>query len=331
MPTTLLIAPYLPVDRRVDAGDWHLIPRAELAQADAASELCFRLAQGLARLYELPGDGAGMGAFVTSGDGRVGDDFPIDGMGPLRRALIFGALSSNQSSLVPEDEQTGNEAFGMLTSDHAQLWAHPFDEAGYTADGRGGMVHILAGGYNALAEDSIRFPYPAALYDPIFSRGPRWDVSRRTLTALLRSDETSRRLRRAIDWLDLAWRNTDAIVSDLRIPALHSGFEALMDQPADAESARRALCALLDPADEPTSSRPGWTSRRSNPIDDEVSDLGWWWAQFAGFRNAILHGDELTADDHSDDRGRAHLYVAEETLRAAIIATLDSDRDRPGG
>src|SRR5262249_16944783 len=131
-----------------------------------------------------------------------------------------------------------------------------------------------------------------------------------------------RRLGRTIDWLELAWRNADAIAQDLRIAALHSGFELLLDAPADTVSAAETLSALLDSPDAQRHVRPAWRSRKDKPIELPITDLGWWYVQFAQLRNAILHGDDLAATDYLDDQGRPHKWVAEETLRRAITETL---------
>jgi hypothetical protein len=58
--------------------------------------------------------------------------------------------------LVAEEDRIGNEAWSTYTSDHAQLWGHRIDDDGWVADQRGGMVSVLAGGYNALKPDDYR-------------------------------------------------------------------------------------------------------------------------------------------------------------------------------
>jgi hypothetical protein len=143
------------------------------------------------------------------------------------------------------------------------------------------------------------------------------------LYRLLTEDSASaRRLGRAIDWLDVAWRNSDALDLNLRVAALHSGHETLLDVSADYKAAARALSDLLEPANVERHTRPGWANRQGRSVEDEVSDLEWWFIQFAFLRNAILHGDEITTEHHHDELGRVHLWVAEETLRRAIRETV---------
>jgi hypothetical protein len=53
----------------------------------------------------------------------------------------------------------------------------------------------------------------------------------------------------------------------------------------------------------------------------ELSDLGWWFMQFAFLRNAIMHGDEVQ-DTRFEHSGRPHVWLGESRLRAAIKARV---------
>ena len=54
--------PYLPLRERGTVGEWELIPRADIVEADATDARVYELALGLADLYELPS-----GAWVRLG------------------------------------------------------------------------------------------------------------------------------------------------------------------------------------------------------------------------------------------------------------------------
>jgi hypothetical protein len=57
--------PYLPLELRLDIGPWELIPREQLAAADATNEAMVKHAHDVAALYRMPRGGRRAGA---SGD-----------------------------------------------------------------------------------------------------------------------------------------------------------------------------------------------------------------------------------------------------------------------
>jgi hypothetical protein len=317
-----LYLPYLPLEDRVGIGEWRLIPAAVLSEEDAPVPLSLKLARGLVGLYERPPSYTTSGAFAQPSGGRVGDEFGLDEFGRLRRALVMTLLDQNPSGVKDQDKRNPNEAWRTYTSEHAQAWGHRIDEDGYVAEERGVMVSVLAGGYNVLQDDSIRLAYPRELHHVRPARQLDTEYGTALYGFLGEDSSGARRLERAIDWLELAWQNADALRLNLRIAAIHSGFETLLDKPADAKAAAQSLSALLDPPNVEKRARPEWRKRSGVPVDTEISDLGWWFVQFAQLRNAILHGDEITTEHHHDDLGRAHLWVGELTLRDAIKETV---------
>lgn len=72
--------------------------------------------------------------------------------------------------------------------------------------------------------------------------------------------DEARRVGRAIDWLDLLWRNTTSITEEMRIMTLKAGFEILFDS-EDVVVLRERLSALLDEPEAPRQTRT-WTSTR---------------------------------------------------------------------
>jgi hypothetical protein len=77
---------------------------------------------------------------------------------------------------------------------------------------------------------------------------------------LAANDARARRLAAAIDWLDLAWRNTTSIDEGTRILLLKAGFEALLaagdSLPLPRE--RRSLRCSAEKRDGDAGTRP-WT------------------------------------------------------------------------
>lgn len=127
--------------------------------------------------------------------------------------------------------------------------------------------------------------------------------------------DDGRRLRRTIDWLDLAWRNTESMNQDIRIFALRAGYEVLFDDD-DTFSVRDKLSALIDSPDEPRAPR-SWTSRAGHPQTAELTGVAWWFQQFAFLRNALAHGHLIDAQRYVHE-DVSHVLLAELRLRLAI-------------
>lgn len=114
--------PYLPLRERVKVGEWELIPRGELVDADALDARALELALGLADLYELPpGAGREVGAFGRREGGRVGDDPQVRShMTNLQRSLVAPVVE-----VIRRSEQGGRTIVSRtLTSDNAMVITH---------------------------------------------------------------------------------------------------------------------------------------------------------------------------------------------------------------
>jgi hypothetical protein len=88
----------------------------------------------------------------------------------------------------------------------------------------------------------------------------------------------------------------------------------------DTYTVRDALGALIDGGNPPRSAR-SWLSLTNQPQIAELSDVEWWFMQFAFLRNAIMHGDAV-APEMFEHEGRAHVWSGEAWLRKAIRASL---------
>jgi hypothetical protein len=314
----VVVLPYLPLREAVTVGGWRLVP-AHRPEDDAFVDDDTRIkAQGLLGLY---GAGAGAriaGAFAAPPGRRIGDDAPVDQLATLRRALVVGLLEGNPTppALAADEAAVDpNGGWKSATSDNAVIWVHPIDEGGYTAVGYGAMVTTISGGHNVLHEDSVSIARPPELPTP-FMYGFLDSVYCDALFAVLGAGtDESRRLGRAIDWLDLAWRNTPSITPEVRVVLLRTGFEVLFGDDK-TYVVRDELGALLDDVGV-TRQKRTWTTRAGKLQTEELSDLCWWFMQFAFLRNAIMHGDEVTATMFEHE-GRPHIWLAESRLRQAL-------------
>jgi hypothetical protein len=314
----IVVLPYLPLRDAVAVGGWRLTPAQE-ADDDAFSDNDTRIkAEGLLRIYGA-GTGARIkGAFAAPPGGRIGDDIPVDQLTTLRRAIVVGLLDGNPTPpALAADEATvdPNGGWKSATSDNAALWVHPIDERGYTAVQYGTMVTTVSGGHNVLREDSISITRPAELPTPFMYGSFDGAYCDAVFAVLAAGDDQSRRVGRAIDWLDLAWRNTPSITQEVRVVLLRTGFEVLFGDD-DTYVIRDDLGALLDD-EHVTRQERTWTTLGGKLHTAELSDLCWWFMRFAFLRNAIMHGDEV-AVTMFEHEGRPHVWLAESRLRNAI-------------
>ncbi len=156
---------------------------------------------------------------------------------------------------------------------------------------------------------------PAEMPFPFLARDPDADVADAVFKVLRSSSDAARRVRLAVDWLDLAWRNSPSTSQRMRMVMLKSGFEVLLD-------VGESLAAQRDELDEMLVTRGRWRMRpdvnlNGQPRPQMMSDLGWWFTKFTYLRNAIAHGDPIPNGRYRFG-GQWHLWVAEVRLREAI-------------
>jgi hypothetical protein len=99
---------------------------------------------------------------------------------------------------------------------------------------------------------------------------------------------------------------------------VRSGFEGLFGIGKTREL-RQALSALLDPDDARRTHRK-WRDQ-GRDLEDNLSELEWWFVCFTLLRNGIAHGDALEPTNYDYD-GHTHLDIGEYRLRQAIKATV---------
>jgi hypothetical protein len=323
--------PYLPLRERITVGEWELIPRAALAEADCVYVRTIELAQGLGAVYALPEQaGTSAGAFARSRGRRVGEEIAnlpdLQGLRDLQRACTVAVLDVNPSPLVPESERDLNAGHWMLTSDNALVVAHGIDrKLGYTGTIIGSRLPLLSFGVSVLDDPDqgtrrATIPPPGGLRIPTF-RTLRLDVEYADAAwhSIRRNDDGARRLQRAIDWLNLAWLNATGLTDELRVPALRAGFEVLLDS-EDAEELAKRLGRLLD--DTTPIRHRRWTSTiTGDERSANMREVPWWFMGFSFLRNDLMHGRAPGEEKWvRDDRSQTDL--GEWYLRQAIKHTV---------
>jgi hypothetical protein len=238
-------------------------------------------------------------------------------MASLRLAVTVGLLDGN-----PMSKDHNSTAHVVSTSDNATLYGHRITPDAHVSAEYGAMARTLIGGYT-IGEEGGAFRPPAELHLPLFGTTFDADYASMVYRLLRKEDNLSARLARAIEWLDLGWRNTTSIPPELRIVVLRSGFEALLSTGTSDKifELMDALSALLDP---PTVTKQlrHWTKPLSDPrAAAPHSDLEWWFVEFSLLRNDIAHGNPIAARRFSLN-GEHHVMLGERALRRAIKATV---------
>lgn len=230
-PVTIYVVylPYLPLAECASLGDWELIPREDVAEADCLDARARDLALALAAFYALPKEARSVGAFARLADASIGSEpRDSDDVRDLHRACVIAVLDGNQSSLDPKDARDPNAGHHAMTSDNAVVVAHGINlQHGFTGSVSGSRVPRLSLGITLLepfypGAPPNQIAPPADLRIPL--RTPRLDIeyANASWESIRRGDDAARRLGRAIDWLNLVWLNATGLTNDLRIPSAAS-------------------------------------------------------------------------------------------------------------
>jgi hypothetical protein len=317
-PAHALLFPYLLIRDRLPLGPFEIISRGALTDEDFASDQVKKDVQGLLKMYEMRGSmGDRFGCVVRSRDGKIGDQGDPGDMRPVRRAVVAALLDRNPPETAKEDAQGWN----VSTSDNALVYLHQLDGTGDVAVQYGRMVELTVMGLTIGAEHS-EIHAPSEVHAPFLAPDPDDVYLDALYTVLTAGNPEARRLGRAIDWLDLAWRNTTSIDDDTRIVAIYSGFEVLLEEEG-VEALGSALSTLLD-ATAPKVARPipnRPPGRRSDIRPRDVTDLEWWFTFFAFLRHDISHGYEILPRQY-EWNDRSQLFLGETRLRETIKKTV---------
>jgi hypothetical protein len=306
---------------------YELISRNVLTEDDFATPQIKADVEGLVKMYEMRGSMANrFGTVVRRSDGKIGDRFEREEMRPLHRAIVAALLDPIPLEIGKKEDTQG---WGIATSDNALIYLHQLDGSGRVAVQYGRMVELTVAGLT-IGEEHSQIHAPSELHAPFLGPDPDPEYLNALYAELTAGTAQSRRLGRAIEWLDLAWRNTTSIDDDTRIVAIYNGFEVLLDKEGALEIGER-LAALLEPGAANTT-RPIPKLRQGDRATfqpRDVTDLEWWFVFFAFLRHDITHGAEISPRQY-EWNDKAHLFLGESRLRQAIKQTVANagSRDR---
>lgn len=319
-PAHALLFPYLWIRDRIEVGPYELVSRNVLLDDEFAASHIKADVEGLLKMYEMRGSMADrFGTVVRRRDGKFGDRFEREEVRPLRRAVVAALLDRVPPGIGKKEETQG---WHVATSDNALVYLHQLDGSGRVAVQYGRMVELTVMGLTIGAEHG-EIHAPSELHAPFLGGDPDSVYVDALYTELTAGTQAARRLGRAIDWLDLAWRNTTSIDDETRIVALYSGFEVLLDEDSALDLAG-ALSELLEPgAAKTTRAVPKLPKAggRSTFTPRDLTDLEWWFLWFGFLRHDITHGHEISPRQH-EWNDQSQLFLGETRLRQAIKQTV---------
>lgn len=322
--------PYLSLDRCQWVGRWRLIPRHRLRGRDVTARWVLPMARGLIGLYEPPRADPlitrRLGCFVVGRARRLGEGHESADMLSLHRAVTAGVLDRNSTT-----DADGMEGHAASTSDNAALHGHHVTSEGHVSAEYGAMVRTLVGGYT-IGEGEAKILPPEELHLPLFGSAFDSEYATAVYRLLESGDGLAVRLGRAVDWLDLAWRNTPSVKPDVRIVAIRAGFEVLLDAGSGAVDSADALSELLDRPETPRFEGSWKSLTGRSETTRAFTNLGWWFLSFAFLRNAVTHAEPIPLPRYRFG-GTHHIMLAERALRRAIkevVARQGFERVRLG-
>jgi hypothetical protein len=310
----VLLFPYLPLAQRRTIGPWDLIPRELLTAEDTANEAMVEHAQAVAKLYRMPGHARGFGAFIRRDGQRVGEEIDNTGLRTLYHSVVVSLLDQNPSRAIAGMVDDYNSGHRMATTENALLFGHRFGEDLYTGFETGTMVVMRTGGPRIGETEDVIQP-PADMHLPTFRPQADHVYAQALYEVLSGLGDNDPDLPGAIRWLELAWTNSASIDTAARILALRAGFDVLFGG-ASTRDIRRQLSQLLDEENAPRTRRT-WQDHGQRR-QDSLTDLEWWFINFAQLRNKIAHGGDIPDADYLFEDGVPHHWHAEWQLRQAI-------------
>jgi hypothetical protein len=307
----VVLLPYLALRDRLALGPYELIPRQSLVDDDFVSEQLYQQVAGLLEMHKVRGLLADrLGCLVRRRDEQIGAPFACEDLRPIRRAVVAALLDRNPREIGMRSDAQG---WHVATSDNAQIYLQQLDGSGYVAVPYGRMVQVAVSGLRIGAEHSV-IHLPPELHVPFLGADPDGLYLDALYAALTSGTQEAGRLGRAVDWLDLPWRNTTSLDDDTRILAVYSGFEVLLGREG-ASGLSLALSELIDPQAAAVT-RP-IPNRHGNLRPQDVTEIEWWFTFFAFLRHAIAPGDEIPARQY-EWNDHHHLFFGESRLRNAI-------------
>lgn len=162
----------------------------------------------------------GFGCILRRSGARVGERFRDRDLATMRRALLVGVLESN-STPWRGPVTDPNWGWRTSTSDCLFFVRHRIDPGGWVSARYGLLVPTLEAGLRITDDPDGDLPPseiapPAEQPFPFMATAPDEDYVNVVFETLASGDVRAERLAPAIDWLDLAWRNTTSISDGTR-------------------------------------------------------------------------------------------------------------------
>ena len=129
----------------------------------------------------------------------------------------------------------------------------------------------------------------------------------------------SNRLFRSLEWLRLAFSNYENVPYDIRLVAMCSAFEALLDlrEFKKEDHFSSTVNGLLPAHNLPVTSR---ANRRGKIVTDTA--VGWWCRNFYNLRSNLVHGEETNPQDWKHGDGSEHLKIALNIFEECVWGLL---------
>lgn len=241
----------------------------------------------------------------------------IDDLQNYALALLFCSLVNNQQN-------------GAWASEHFKLYHQNFD---LTSD----MIMYEAGSYikltHAVDISDKKFHAPDYVFDSIF-----YSFDKKLFAALANlidaRNPDDQFILKALDWVKLAFSNSDGIRMANRLVMLCTAFELFFKLPRkdkEAEFAQRledllevsAMELLDDEHNIVATGHPKIAKKTKDGRDKMNTVYGWWARDFYWVRSEIVHTGDLASGDYVNHNNIPHHELALKMLRFCLYRELE--------
>ena len=333
--------PALPVRRNLELGEWIVgSPPPALAWAPGKfRELSVAFYKSFEK-SDLRG-----GALLWHKDRGFDGSKPSDPeLAAIRAAVTLAALDTKDR--LPEEDD-GNIAGSVVTTENAMLFVQPIDEVrGRVLHERGGLlkgswvIGVPIGGDPPPVADAVQ---PMSESVPASPK-----LARALFETILKGNEDGTAIAAAAEWHRAALVNPAAVTMEQRLIALRIGFEALLHE-SDSWACARKLRELFERSTvahrhllprsgllwspfERTDLNRTYRKKSGKEAPVQRTELEDWFMAFADARNQVVHRGGLSTwsypppPEHPLSRYAGWLlWKGERILREAIKATLGAE------
>lgn len=336
----VIVAPYLPLKKRVDFGGWIAGPPDSFAGQWKDGTFERHAKSFLSKFRDANGKEIKKPALIARTDvgldGRLPGELELEA---LQLALQFGTLNANPNWHPDAD------GWWVATSDNSEIWAQPIDiDEGRIALERGSLVTVTSGG-GKTGDPDFEIPAPRELHLPLDARLDGEAANAIYRVAISEHDgfnaPLGRRVSTAVRWLAKSWRNTPSLGPEDRIVMLRTAFETLtgtshaqeaIDELEATFGALKGLGAtaestkhLLWSPDETPHRDFKFVGKGGLTKTFRLSNLGHWFSTFGSARHLVVHEGLVPALSYNETGSRYNgpfFHIGERLLREAVSAAL---------